>query len=277
MTVRSHVPLGWRIAIGVGVVAASVAAGALLVRFGVVGSPRVAADPAAARAVDENRALRAERDALRQSQGAVTDSGLVMERATIAELGQQISRLEADNARLKEDVAFFEAATADRAPGRAIDAASGIAIRRFQMTQDPQSGVWRYRVLLTQDSRATREFVGRLQFAITALQDGAPVAIAWPRADAGSLPGADEAKSSRPPAARPGVTDAARSSAKRATTGALAGPDAPSSSAFDVVFRSYKRIDGSFELPDGVAVQSVQARILERGVVRVQQTVTVGK
>ena len=45
-----------------------------------------------------------------------------MERSTIQELGEQIARLEADNTRLKEDVAFFEAATADRPSTAAKDA-----------------------------------------------------------------------------------------------------------------------------------------------------------
>ena len=80
--------------------------------------------------MQENRDLQVERDRLAGS-GSAVDSQGVMERATIKELGGQVAKLEADNAHLKEDVAFFEAATAGRTPATAVDAASGIALRRF--------------------------------------------------------------------------------------------------------------------------------------------------
>lgn len=248
MTVRSHVPIGWKIAAGAAVVVASIAAGATLSRSGVLRSVLGSPDPALDRATAAVRALQMERDALLQPTSRVTDTGRVMESATIKELGAQITRLEADNARLKEDVAFFEAATSDRTPAGAADTASGIAIRRFQVTRDAAGGGARYRILLTQDSRATREFAGSLQLAVTMLQDGKAVNMVLPRS------GTDGSPAGLPAAGQP--------------------PGSASDSSFQVVFRSYKRLDGAFELPVGATLKSVQARILERGAVRVQQTVT---
>ena len=236
MTVRTHVPFGIRIVVGCLTIAAAVAAGAALSRWSRAPAASVDLQPRVAALTDENRALRTERDRLVEASNTLDSRGL-MERSTIAELGNQVAALQTENTRLKEDVAFFEAATADRAPGGAVDTASGIAIRRFQATRDNAGHVVRYRILLTQDPKAPREFSGVLQLVVTLQQEGRITALTFPGA----------------PAKEGGVNV----------------------SRYDVVFKSYKRIDGSVELPPAAVVRTVQARILERGVVRVQQTVTV--
>ena len=169
-----------------------------------------------------------------------SNSRRLMEGSTIRELGAQIAKLEADNIRLKEDVAFFEAATADR-PVMGVGDAGGIAIRRFQVTQDKAVHGARYRLLVTQDSKAKADFSGRLQLSVTFVQGGRAVTIALP--ENGGTP---SVASSRQDLAQ-----------------------------YDVVFRSYKRIDGVFDLPADAVLRSVQVRIIERGAVRAQQTVTV--
>ena len=62
-----------------------------------------------------------------------------------------------------------------------------------------------------------------------------------------------------------------------AASGAADATDAVTSAAtgaanYAVVFRSYKRIDGSFDVPLGATLMSVEARIMERGTIRVRQT-----
>ncbi len=229
MTVRSHVPLGLKICAGLIAFAAAIAIGVVLGRIGTAPA-RGAVDASLGRALAENQALRNERDTL--AANGVVDARRVMESATIRELGEQVTRLEADNAHLKEDVAFFEAATAGRTPASAIDATSGIALRRFQITEDKPAHRARYRLLLTQDSRANRDFVGTLALVATVQRAGQNTKLAIPD-----------------PAV--GATDAA---------------------TYSVVFRSYKRIDGDFELPADATLVSVEARILEQGTVRVRQT-----
>lgn len=51
------------------------------------------------------------------------------------------------------------------------------------------------------------------------------------------------------------------------------GDPASEKSAFKVSFRRYQRIEGSFSIPAGARLTQVQARILENGSVRAQQSV----
>ena len=241
MTVRSHVPFVAKLAVGCAALMLALGAGIALSRTEFVlpwlGDPH----PGIGRLTDDNRALREERDRLLEASNTI-DSRRAMEGSTIRELGEQVARLEADNGRLKEDVAFFEAATADRSPSVAKDA-GGIAVRRFQVVQDKATRSARYRILLTQDSRANREFTGNLQMTLTVVQAGKAANIVVP-------------------------DSAGRGLRSQGVTGQ---PDRPAS----VVFRSYKRIDGSFDIPADATLKSVQARILEYGAVRAQQTVAV--
>jgi hypothetical protein len=233
MTVRSHVPLRIKVIAGLVGFAAAVAIGVTLGRIGA--SPgRAATDTTIGRLLQENQALR---DARGRPGGteAVPDARRVMDDATIRELGEQVTRLAADNAKLREDVAFYEAATADRMPAGAADA--GIALRRFQVTTDAEAHRARYRILMTQDVRAGRDFVGSLQLVAT-LRRGTAV----------------ERRTFPDPAAAPADdTDAQR---------------------FAIAFRSFKRIDGALELPADATLVSLEADVLERGRVRVRQVVT---
>ena len=242
MTVRTHVPFWLKFAVGCVAFAAAVVLGIALSRTGLAQTLLGDPHPEIGRLGNENAALREERDRLLESSNTI-DSRRAMEGSTIKELGDQIARLETDNARLKEDVAFFEAATADRTSANAKDA-GGIAIRRFQVIQDPATHTARYRILLTQDSKANRDFTGDLQLALTLRQGGKAVNIVLPDAAGKGL----------------GMQVA------RGSTNAPQGPSA-------VIFRSYKRIEGSLELPADAVLRSVQARILERGAIRAQQTV----
>ena len=237
MTVRSHLPLWVKMAGVFLVIAVAAAAGFGAANFTAAHEALPAARAEVDRLAAENLALKAERDRVVESDNT-SDSRATMDRSTINELGEQIGRLEQDNARLNEDVAFFEAATADRSPARTGDG-SAIAIRRLQVVQDKAAHAVRFRILVTQDSRATRDFTGNLQLAVTMVEAGRTVSITFP--DGG-----------------PNGT-------------AAAGPTSPD--PYAVVFRSYKRIDGTFAVPADATVKAVQFRILEGGVVRVQQIV----
>ncbi len=229
----------------VGVAAVALAAGVWIGRNGLpwLGLEPLRGQLAQLRA--DNAQAKAELGRLRAP--AAMDSGALMERSTVAALGEQVERLEADNAKLKEDVAFFEAATADR-PGAAA-AGGAIAIRRFQVVPDAATHAARYRVLLTQDSKANRDFAGELRLTVTIQRAGKAVSIDFPGSRTPAVPDPLEAE---------GVH--------------IDGDPAQ----FQVVFRSYKRIDGSFRFPADTALRAVEIRIVERNSVIARQTVSLG-
>ncbi len=204
---------------------------------------------------DENRTLGAERNRLLDAT-ASTDSKRVMEGSTLKELSDQIAKLEAENAKLKEDVAFFEAATTERKAQ--ASASGGIAIRRFQITQDAAAHTARYRLLVTQDSKANRDFSGELQLVVTIAQGGKTANITFPDA----------------PATAASATAAPTTGARNIGAGGVSVDGGPAQ--FQVSFRSYKRMEGSLRIPAEASLKAVHAKILERGALRAQQTVTLG-
>lgn len=245
MTIRTHVPWPFRIVVALVGLAVAAAIGAWWASGGPASAQRDQDRAELASLREGNRALRAERDRLLVA-STTTDSKSVMERSTLKELSDQIARLETENAKLKEDVAFFEAATTEQ---RTQTSAGGIAIRRFQVTQDAAAHTAHYRLLVTQDSRANRDFVGELQLVVTIAQGGKTANITVPD------------------------SSAAAGTRNAVPIGVSVDGDA---AQFKAAFRSYKRMEGSLRIPAGAALKAVHAKILERGVVRAQQTVTLG-
>ncbi len=238
MTVKSHVPLPVRLAVALVALAAAVGAGAWFSATRAADAKAIDHQVDAARLRDENAALRGERDRLLATSDA-SDSRATMDRSTVKELGEQVARLEAENAKLKEDVAFFEAATTERGANSAT-AKNGVAIRRFQVVEDKAAHVARYRILLTQDSKAARDFAGDLQLVVTLSREGKAVTIALPE--------------------------------KSGPEGAVPVPDSDPAQ-FRLAFRSYKRVEGVIRIPVDASLKTVQAKVLERGAVLAQQTV----
>ena len=246
MTIRTHIPWPFRIVVALVALAGAMAIGAWWAGGESTRSQRQQDRAELVALRDENRALHAERDRLAAA-SSTTDSKRLMERSTLKELGDQIVRLESDNAKLKEDVAFFEAATTERRSQ--APASAGIAIRRFQVTQDAAAHTARYRILVTQNSKANRDFSGELQLVVTIAQGGKTANITVPDF---SLP----------------------AGARNAGPGGVSiDGDA---TQFQVAFRSYQRMEGSLRIPAEASLKAVHAKILERGVVRAQQTVTLG-
>ena len=174
---------------------------------------------------EENRALKAQTESLAAAASAA-ESRLDIERSAQAQLGVQIMALERENAKLKDDAAFFENLSS-------ATPATGLAIRRFQVERDAVPDQIHYRMLITQGGKFDHDFSGEFQLIVTLQQQGKTVMMNLPN----SSPGTD-------------------------------------SSAFQVSFHFFKRIEGDFQIPPGASVKQVQARILVKGVVRAQQTVT---
>jgi hypothetical protein len=166
--------------------------------------------------------ISAERD--RYSSTANTaDSQLNMERAAQKQFAAQVKTLEAENTRLKEDLAFFESLLpAEAGP-------NGIVIRRLKAEITGPNQV-RYRLLVMQKGKGERDFAGSLQFVVTVVQGGKSAMMIFP-----------ESNSAEPNKYRLG-------------------------------FKHYQRAEGVLTLPEGVLIKSVQARVLEKGQIRTQQS-----
>jgi hypothetical protein len=89
------------------------------------------------------------------------ESRMQIEKAAHQELAKQLKVVEVENARLREELGFFDNLAT---PGSTNEK---IAISRFQIDREGLPGEYRYRVLMTQQGGAKeKEFHGRLQFVV---------------------------------------------------------------------------------------------------------------
>ena len=227
MTVKTHVPWPLRIGAGLVVLALAAALGLFLYQSGkdFAGFGRGLKDEVV-RLRAENVELREEMGRLREAASAA-QSRLDIEKSAQSELGVQIRSLELENAKLKDDAAFFENLSSS-AP------AAGVAIKRLEVQPDTVPEQFHYRILITQGGGADHEFNGDLQLLVTLQEGGKTAMMNLPDQSAGSDP-----------------------------------------KAFQISFRFFKRLEGTFKAPTGAVVKQVEARILERGAVRSQQSVAV--
>ena len=123
---------------------------------------------------DELDKVSAERDQLSTTANAA-ESQLNIERSAQKQLAAQVKTLEAENTRLKEDLAFFESLLPN-ATGPA-----GVSIRRLKIDQIAPNQL-RYRLLIMQGGKGDRRFVGSLQLMVTTLQDGKSAMMTFPAA-----------------------------------------------------------------------------------------------
>jgi hypothetical protein len=99
------------------------------------------------------------------AQAHAGEAKLQIERTAQQQLASQVKVLEDENARLKEDLGFFE----NLMPAEARD--PGLSINRFRVDPDVLTGHYRYRLLLLQNGKRVSEFQGSLQLILT-LHDG---------------------------------------------------------------------------------------------------------
>jgi septal ring factor EnvC (AmiA/AmiB activator) len=173
MTVRTHVAWYWR---ALGLVA--VLSISLTLALWMYDAGREFAGFDATAASEELANLRGrinqlEEEATRlRSTFASSESRVQIEKTAQEQLVKQLKTVEAENARLREDLAFFE----NLAAGRAEDK---LAVSRFKVESDAVPGEYRYRVLVTQGGKE-REFQGRLQLVVSMRQGGRDVTLMIP-------------------------------------------------------------------------------------------------
>ncbi|MEA9981610.1 hypothetical protein QN374_07135 [Herbaspirillum sp. RTI4] len=168
------------------------------------------------------KALSEERDRLVSAADAA-ESQLSIERASGAQLATQVKALESGNAKLKEDLAFFEKLLPTNIGAR------GISIQKLHANMTTPSQL-HYQMLAVQGGKGSGEFVGNLQLVLTVIQNGKSAMITFPEAN---------------------TADAAQ---------------------YRLSFRYYQRLDGALTLPQGAVVKAIQARVLEKGQIRAQES-----
>lgn len=89
-----------------------------------------------------------------------------MEQASSQETAKQMKNLNDENARLQEDLAFFQNLTAAR--GKEGE----LAVHRLKLERDSMPGEYRLRMLLVQGGQRAKEFVGSYQLVATVVQNG---------------------------------------------------------------------------------------------------------
>jgi hypothetical protein len=175
MTVKTHVAWYWRMLGLVAVLSCSFALAAWIYDAGrrFAGFDRSEAEQQLSQLRESVGRLTPEAAGLRASVNA-SESTLQIERATQTQLARQVKVLEDENARLKEDLAFFE----NLIPSEHRD--NAMLINRFRVEPGALPGEYRYRLLLMQGGRRDKPFQGNLQLLVTLQQDGKDVIITLP-------------------------------------------------------------------------------------------------
>ncbi|MEI6304057.1 MAG: DUF6776 family protein [Betaproteobacteria bacterium] len=183
MTVRTHVAWYWRWMLFFILLSLSLTLAAWMYDAGrrFAGFDRSEIEQEVAR-------LRAEMATMMQDTGklrALADAGesrVRMERGTQAQLAGQVRQLEEENARLKEDLAFFEnLIPAEKGEGK-------VSINRFTVVPDALAGEYRYRLLVLQGGKRDKEQQSAVQFLVEMQLDGKTVMMALPSEKPGSDP-----------------------------------------------------------------------------------------
>lgn len=119
------------------------------------------------------REVTAERDRF-AAVATAFEAQLKVERAAQEQLAQQVTGLEREANKLREDLAFFESLLP------AGSAAKGVVIRSFRMQPDGEPDVLRYRLLVQQSGKPTSDFVGSVQLQVHYAQDGREMTLEVP-------------------------------------------------------------------------------------------------
>ena len=171
MTITTHVAWYWRMLGLVAVLSCSLALAAWIYDAGrrFAGFDRGEAEQELSQLRERVARMSEETAGLRASVNA-SESKLQIERTAQTHLAKQAKAVEQENARLKEDLAFFE----NLIPSEQRD--NALLINRFRVDPGALPGEFRYRLLLLQGGRRDKPFQGNLQLLVT-LQQGDKDAI----------------------------------------------------------------------------------------------------
>lgn len=167
MAVRTHLPWYVRLLAMVGVMAIS-----LPTAFWIYDAGRKVAGFDQAESGEEISRLTVQLDLLRdeltslRNIAATADSALGMERGEKQRLARQVIELEQENARLKEDLAFFESLVPNGIGGE------GLTVQRFQLQPTGVSGEMAFMALLVNGGGKGKIFEGEVEIRLSSHTDG---------------------------------------------------------------------------------------------------------
>ena len=110
------------------------------------------------------------------SQAATFERQAQIEQAANQETGKQLKGLNEENARIKEDLAFFQSLTLSGKHD------TELSIQRLKVEHDTLPGEYRYRMLLVQSgAQRSKEFQGNLQLLVNTERDGKKTVMMFPQ------------------------------------------------------------------------------------------------
>lgn len=230
LSVRPHVPwyVRWAIAVPFVVVAGMAVLWAYDSGLELAGFHRGRAEKELSELRDRVQFLEAENAKLSNQVAAYEAQGQI-EQASSQGIESQLKNLHDENARLQEDLMFFQnlPLTGERE--------GELTIHRLKVEPDGLPGEYHCRMLLVQGvQQRGKAFQGSMQLVVNGEQDGRKVVLQFPQ------------------------------------------QGSPSDvSAYQLSFKYYQRVDKVFKVPSEMKVESVQVRMFEKGVQepKVQQTV----
>lgn len=219
LAVRPHVPwyVRWAIVLPFVLAAGGLVWWAYDIGLEFAGFHRGQAEHELSELRDQIAALRSENAKL-SSEAAFHERQAQIEHAANQETLRQLKVLGEENAKINEDLAFFQNLTVSGV--REGD----LSIHRFKIERDSLPGEYHCRLLIVRNvQQRAKDFQGNLQLLVNVRQNGKRSVVSFP--PEGQMK--DE--------------------------------------AFQLNFKYYQRVERSFQLPPGVLVESIQARVFERG------------
>jgi hypothetical protein len=181
VTVRSTMPWPMRLLLGFVALALAMVAGVVVYEYGrdFAGPDRRDLVAHNEQLAEQLRGTAEERDRSTALANAY-EGELKVQRAAQEQMAQQVRTLEEDNARLKEDLAFYDSLL----PAGKSD--KGIVIRSFRLQPEDEAQRMRFRLLIQQSGKADHDFVGSVQMEVRYTQNGGNFIYELPEADATS-------------------------------------------------------------------------------------------
>ncbi len=167
VSVRARLPWTVRAMFGFFVLAIAAAAGVAIYEYGknFAGPDRRELQGEIDKLESQLRELRAERDRF-QAVSTAYESQINVERSAQEQLIKQVSTLESESNKLREDLSFFESLLPMPAN------ASGVLIRSFRLQAEGEPNEMRYRLLVQQSGKPERDFNGAVQLHVSFAQSG---------------------------------------------------------------------------------------------------------
>ncbi|MFN9209330.1 MAG: DUF6776 family protein [Betaproteobacteria bacterium] len=165
--VRGRLPGPVRALLGFVFLAGAAAAGVATYEYGrqFGGPDRRELQAEVERLSSQVRELTADRDRF-AALATAYEAQLKVETVACETLGQQVSSLESESTRLREDLAFFESLLPAPAGKK------GLLIRSFRLQPEGAPHEMRYKLLVQQSGKPERDFVGTVQMQINFAQGG---------------------------------------------------------------------------------------------------------